>query len=157
MNSKECKFGYRESIFKRKKNWVILEATLKLKRGKKQEIQKKIKNILKQRKERQPLEFPSAGSVFKNVSAKKLPKETKEKFKDKIKNGFLPAAVLIEECGLKRKAIGGAKISEKHANFILNLKNAKAKDVFDLIQLVKKKVREKFRIDLEEEIVLVGF
>ena len=157
LSKKSCQFSYRESIFKKRKNLIILGATLKLKKGNKKEIQEKIKEILKQRKERQPLEFPSAGSVFKNVSVKKLPKEIKEKFKEKIKNGFLPAAILIEECGLKGKSFGGAKISEKHANFILNFKNAKARDVFNLIQLVKKKVKEKFKVELEEEIELVGF
>ncbi len=157
LDKKDCCFAYRESVFKRKKNLLVLGAILKLKKGKKQEIQEKIKEILKQRKEKQPLEFPSAGSVFKNVPVKKLSKEIKEEFRDKIKNGFLPAAVLIEACGLKGKKIGGAKISEKHANFILNFQNAKAKDVLRLIWLIKKKVKEKFNIDLEEEIELVGF
>jgi UDP-N-acetylmuramate dehydrogenase len=157
LRKKECEFGYRESIFKKKKNWIILEAELKLKKGNEKEIQEKIKEILRQRKEKQPLEFPSAGSVFKNISIKKVPKEVREKFKEEIKNDFLPAAILIEECSLKGKTIGGAKISEKHANFILNFKKAKAKDVLNLIKFAKKKVRDKFKIDLEEEIELVGF
>jgi UDP-N-acetylmuramate dehydrogenase len=157
LKKKDCKFGYRDSIFKRKKNWIILEAILKLKKGKKKEIEKKIKEILKLRKEKQPLRFPSAGSVFKNLPMKKVPKKVREKFKEKIKNGFLPAAVLIEAAGLKGYQIGGAKISEKHANFIVNIKSAKASDVKELIEKIKKEVKKKFKIKLEEEIELVGF
>jgi len=157
LQNKDCKFGYRESIFKRKKNWVILGATLKLKKGKKKEIEEKIKKILKLRKERQPLEFPSAGSVFKNVPIKNVSKKIREKFKEKIKNGFLPAGALIEAVGLKGYQIGGAKISEKHANFIVNTGNAKASDVLKLIETIKEKVKKKFKVQLEEEIELVGF
>jgi UDP-N-acetylmuramate dehydrogenase len=157
LRNKDCKFGYRDSIFKRKKNWIILEATLRLKKGKKKEIEEKIKEFLRLRKEKQPLEFPSAGSVFKNVPIKKVPKEIREKFKEKIKDGFLPAGVLIEAAGLKGFQIGGVKISEKHANFIVNVENARAKDVVKLIELIKKGVKRKFNIELEEEIKLVGF
>jgi UDP-N-acetylmuramate dehydrogenase len=157
LRNKDCKFGYRDSIFKRKKNWIILEATLRLKKGKKKEIEEKIKEFLRLRKEKQPLEFPSAGSVFKNVPVEKVPKKIQEKFKEKIKDGFLPAGVLIEAAGLKGFQIGGAKISEKHANFIVNVENARAKDVVKLIELIKKEVKRKFNIELEEEIKLVGF
>lgn len=152
LENKDCKFGYRNSIFKRKKNWIILEAALKLKKGNKEKLKEKIREFLKIRKEKQPLEYPSLGSVFKNLPLEKVPKKIQEEFKEKIKNGFLPAAVLIEAAGLKGKKIGGAKISEKHANFIVNFKNAKAKDVFALIELVKKKIKEEFKIELEEEI-----
>jgi UDP-N-acetylmuramate dehydrogenase len=157
LKNNDCEFGYRDSIFKRKKNLIILEATLKLKRGKRKEIEEKIKEILRLRKEKQPLEFPSAGSVFKNVPIKKVPKKIREKFREKIKDGFLPAGVLIETAGLKGYQVGGAKISEKHANFILNVKNAKAKDVFVLIKKIKEEIKEKFGIKLKEEIELVEF
>jgi len=155
LKKEDCKFGYRNSIFKRRKNWIILEATLKLEKGNKKEIEEKIKEILKLRKEKQPLEFRSAGSVFKNVPIKKVQKKIQEKFKEKIKNGFLPAGVLIEAARLKGYQIGGAKISEKHANFIVNTGEAKARDVLELIELIKKRVKKKFKIELKEEIVLV--
>jgi UDP-N-acetylmuramate dehydrogenase len=157
LKNKDCKFGYRDSIFKRKKNLIILEATLKLKKGKGKEIEEKIKEILRLRKEKQPLEFPSAGSVFKNVPIEKVSKRIREKFKEKIKDGFLPTGVLIDAAGLKGFQIGGAKISEKHANFIVNVGNAKASDVKELIEKIKKEVKKKFKIQLEEEIKLVGF
>jgi UDP-N-acetylmuramate dehydrogenase len=151
LKNKDCKFGYRDSIFKRKKNLIIFEASLKLKKGNKKEIEEKIKEILKLRKEKQPLGFPSAGSVFKNVPIRKIPKKIRERFKEKIKNGVLSAGALIEAAGLKGYQIDGAKISEKHTNFILNVKNAKAKDVVVLMNLIKKRVKNKFKITLEEE------
>jgi len=132
---KDCQFDYRNSIFKEKKNLIILSATLQLKKGNKKEIQEKMKEYLNYRKETQPLNLPSAGSIFKN------PK------------GF-SAGELIEGCGLKGKRIGNVKISEKHANFIVNLGGGKAKDVKKLINLAKKKIKEKFGITLEEEIEL---
>jgi UDP-N-acetylmuramate dehydrogenase len=155
LKKRDCKFGYRNSVFKKKKNWIILEATLKLKKGNKKEIERKIKEILKSRKEKQPLEFPSAGSVFKNVPVKDLPKKIKEKFKDRIKNEFLPAGLLIDSAGLKGYQIGGAKISEKHANFIVNLGKAKAKEILELIKLIKMKVKRKFGVKLKEEIQII--
>jgi UDP-N-acetylmuramate dehydrogenase len=157
LKNKDCEFGYRDSIFKKKKNCIILEATLRLKKGNKKEIEEKIKEILKLRKEKQPLEFPCAGSVFKNIPAKNLPKKIKEKFKDKIKNGFLSAGILIDMAGLKGYRIGGAKISQKHANFIVNLGKAKAKEVVELIKLIKGEVKRKFGVKLKEEIQIIKF
>jgi UDP-N-acetylmuramate dehydrogenase len=157
LRNKGCKFGYRDSIFKKKEKWIILEAILRLKKGKKKEIEEKIKEILKLRKEKQPLEFPSAGSVFKNVPIEKVSKRIREKFREKIKDGFLPAGVLIEAAKLKGFQIGGAKISEKNANFIVNVGEAKASDVKELIEKIKKEIKKKFKIQLEEEIKLVGF
>lgn len=131
--NQDCKFGYRDSIFKKNKNLIILSAELQLKKGNKKEIKEKIKEYLEYRKKNQPLNFSSAGSVFQNSP------------------GF-SAGELIEKCGLKGKRIGNAKISEKHANFIVNLGGAKSVDVKKLIALAKKEVKNKFKIDLEEEI-----
>jgi UDP-N-acetylmuramate dehydrogenase len=136
LKNKNCKFGYRESIFKRNKNLIILSATFKLKKDKKEKIKKLIEKYLNHRRTVQPLNYPSAGSVFRNPT----------------KNKELTAGKLIEKCGLKGKIIGRAKISEKHANFIVNLGGAKAKDVKKLINLIKKQVKNKFGITLKEEI-----
>lgn len=153
----ECRFKSKNSLFKKNKNLVVLSAVLKLNKGEKGNIERKIKEILSYRKERHP-DLPSAGSVFINrekpVSDKKLLKEFPELavFNER-KN--IPSAFLIEKCGLKGKRIGKAMISEKHANFIVNLGGAKAKDVLALISLAKKRVKEKFKISLEEEIQIV--
>lgn len=160
LKNSECKFGYRESIFKIKKNWIILEAILNLKKGNKKELENIAKEFLKKRKEKQPLEYPSAGSVFKNVPLEKVPPRILEKFKEKIKKDpfpLLPAVVLIAETNLFGSIVGGAKISKKHPNFIINFKEANAKDILSLIKLIKKKVKQKFGVTLEEEIELVGF
>ena len=129
LENKDCKFSYRNSIFRKKKNLIIL--SVKIKSGKSNS--KKIKEYLEKKKEKQPLGYPSAGSIFKNPLK-------------------YSAAELIEKCGLKGKKIGKAKISEKHANFIVNLGGAKAEDVKSLINLIKKEVKKKFKINLEEEI-----
>lgn len=147
--NKNCHFDYRESIFKRNPNLIILSAELQLKKGPpvggKKEIKEKMKEYLDYRKKTQPLEFSSAGSIFKNP----LPSQVLKKFR---RARIFSAGELIEKCGLKGKKIGKVKISRKHANFIINLGNGKAKDVKKLIKLIKDKVKNKFGIVLEEEI-----
>jgi UDP-N-acetylmuramate dehydrogenase len=137
-NKEESKFNYRSSIFKNKKDIVIINALFELEKGNREKIKKDIEKYLNYRKEKHPLSFPSAGSIFKNP----------------VDNS---AANLIDKSGLKGEQIGGAKVSEKHANFIVNSGEAKAEDVLELIALVKKRVKKKFGIELEEEIELVGF
>ncbi len=136
LKNKKCKFGYKESIFKRNKNLVIISIGLKLKKGNIKNIKKRIKENLVYKKEEQPLKYSSAGSVFKNPKGKS-------------------AWEMIEKCGLRGKQAGRAKISDKHANFIVNLGKAKAKDVKKLINLAKQRVKKKFKINLEEEIQLL--
>lgn len=137
-SKEECEFAYRESRFKNPpagKREIILEVELKLKKGDRKKSEKEIKEILTNRKGKIP-PYPSIGSIFKN------PKP-------------LVARKLIEECGLAGTKVGGAQISELHANFIVNLGGAKAEDVLALIKLCKEKVKDKFKIELEEEIVVV--
>ena len=137
-SQKDSDFAYRESVFKKRPELVILSAELELKIGNKEKIQKKMKEYLDYRKDSQPLEFPSAGSIFKNPSD-------------------ISAGQFIDRCGLKGKRIGNVEISKKHANFIINLGDGKAEDVLKLIDLMKKQVKDKFNIQLEEEIQYVGF
>ena len=129
IKSKEHEFGYRRSFFS-DRNTVILNTTLALKKGNRQEIQEKINNNNKSRIEKQPIDKPSAGSTFKRGS------------------DFV-TAILIDECGLRGYTIGGAKVSEKHAGFVVNAGNAKAKDVIDLIEKVQEKVFNKFQKKIE--------
>ncbi|MEA2098482.1 MAG: UDP-N-acetylmuramate dehydrogenase [Patescibacteria group bacterium] len=160
--NKQCNFSYRDSIFKEEKKYIILNAVLKLKKGNQDESRKIIAKILKLRKEKQPLEYPSAGSVFKNPTIDdsqlaKLKKEFPELNKI-VKNNTISTGWLIEQIeGLKGKKIGGAMISEKHCNFIVNTGNAKAEDVVILISLIKQKIRSHFGIQLKEEVEYVGF
>lgn len=131
----EQELEYRSSIFKDDK-YIILETTLRLGKGKVEEITERMNEYLKSRKEKQPVEYPSAGSTFKRG-------------KDYI------TAQLIDKAGLKGYSVGGAQISEKHAGFIINKGNATAKDIIDLIEYTKKKVFEKFGVVIEEEIKII--
>jgi UDP-N-acetylmuramate dehydrogenase len=158
-NKKECDFKYRYSIFKNSNiNELILWAEFKFKKGNKNKIKKEIEEKIEYRKNNHPINYPNIGSIFKNVPVFKFRKKDLKELKKFIKSDpepVVPAAILILKCNLKGKKIGQAMISSKHSNFIINIKNAKAKDVLKLINLVQKKVFEKFKINLEKEIVIV--
>lgn len=134
----KLKFDYRYSIFQDNKNLICVAANIKLEHGNHDEIASKIKENLLKRKNSQPLEYPSAGSVFRNP-----------------KGNY--AGKIIEELGLKGKIIGGAEISTKHANFIINKNNASSSDILNLIKLVQKEVKDKYKIDLKLEQQLVNW
>lgn len=159
-SNKDCLFSYRSSIFKETGNQeIIIEAGLKLFPGGRETIEKKIREYIDYRQFKQPLEYPSAGSVFKNVPWEKLPAEHQEFFLNKKKEEpfpVVPAACLLAEAGLRGKRRGGAEISEKHSNFIINKNNAASDDVVFLIELAKKTVRDKFGVEMEEEIKIIG-
>ncbi len=150
----QCQFDYRSSIFK-KKGWVVLAAMLRLHKGKKKEIQKIAREYIFYREKRGHFDCPNAGSVFKNYDFKKVPKKFQKMFQKVIKKDpfpIIPTAAIIAKTGLNGLQMGNAKISEKHPNFIVNLGGAKAKDVKKLINLIKQKVKNKFKLKLEEEI-----
>lgn len=157
-NKEDCKFNYRSSIFKENPQLIILSSIFKLNPGDKYEIQKKIKEIIKKRSLKYPAEN-SAGSFFKNpiVENKELVGEFERDQGIKCKDNKLPSGWLIEQVGLQGKKIGGAMVSEKHANFIVNTGGATAEDVIMLSCLVKQQVRDKFRIELKEEVQYLGF
>ena len=135
INNSECEFSYRHSKFFNEKG-IILEVKLELKEGNKLEIENRVKELMIQRKEKQPLEYPNAGSTFKRG------------------DGYITAK-LIDECGLKGYMIGGAQVSEKHAGFIVNKDKATAKDILDLIECTQKVVKEKTGEDIKLEIEVV--
>ena len=136
LTNEEQEFRYRGSIYF-DKEYIILETTLKVGYKNSEEITQKIEELFNKRKEKQPLEYPNAGSTFKRG------------------DGFITAQ-LIDECGLKGYLVGGAQVSEKHAGFIINKENATSKDILDLIQIVKQKVYEKFGKQIELEIIIIG-
>ncbi len=141
---KDCKFSYRDSIFKYNRNLIILSAGFCLKKGNTQRSREILKQILKERAEKIPTGY-SAGCIFKNP--------TPHHFSQKSGGGS--AGELIEKCGLKGFSIGGAKVSFQHANFIINTGKATAKDVLNLINLIKRVVKDKTGIKLQEEIVFL--
>lgn len=133
LQNKELNFSYRHSLLQEKQDLICIEATFKLNYDDPEKINKIINDRKERRKITQPLEYPSAGSVFRNPS--------REIF----------AGKLIEDLNLKGKNIGDAKISEKHANFIINDGNANGEDIKNLILYTKKEVKNKYNIDLKIE------
>ena len=136
--NKELDYHYRSSFFQTHKGYIILDATIRLKKGKRELIEEVMEDRRRRRIETQPLEYPCAGSVFRNPE-----------------NNF--AGKLIEDLNLKGYTIGGAKISEKHANFIINYNNATGEDVKKLIELIQNKVEKKYNIKLHLEQELVNW
>ncbi len=136
LNNQDLKFGYRTSILKNKKDLIVLSCNINLKKGNIDEIKKTIEERTLKRIETQPLEYPSCGSVFRNPEG-------------------MSSGKLIDDLGLKGYMIGGAKISEKHANFIINYNNATSEDIIKLINLIKSEIKKNYDIDLvlEQEII----
>jgi UDP-N-acetylmuramate dehydrogenase len=155
----DCKFGYRSSIFKEKNGReIILGAILNLAKGDAQKIAAAIQEKIDYRLERHPMEYPNIGSTFKNVDLELVPKiwrGTVEKVVKVDPFPVVPTAYLISEAGLRGTQRGGAMVSPKHPNFIVNLGGATAADVKFLIATVKESVFDKYGIRLEEEIQLV--
>jgi len=132
----EIGFEYRHSVFQHN-DYVILAVKIKLKPGSKEDIQSKMRAYAHSRQEKQPLEYPSAGSVFRRPA------------------GYY-VGPMLEKMGFKGFSVGGAQVSHKHAGFIVNTGNASAKDVLELIDIIKKTAREQFGVDLQPEIRVVG-
>ena len=137
ISNSENEFGYRSSIFIKYDKYIIINSSIKLKKGNLEEINKVMLENSNSRMEKQPINYPSAGSTFKRGE------------------GYITAK-LIDEAGLKGYNIGDAYISEKHAGFIINKGNATAKDICSLIEYVKNTIHEKFGIKLDLEIKILG-
>ncbi len=136
LSGDEMEFGYRTSIIKNRP-FIVLEIRLKLQQGKGEEIRAKMDELALKRKEKQPLEFASAGSTFKRPE------------------GYF-AGKLIMDAGLRGYSIGGACVSEKHCGFVVNTGRATAADVAEVILEVKDRVKERFGVTLEPEVVFLG-
>jgi UDP-N-acetylmuramate dehydrogenase len=171
--ARQSVFGYRNSIFKKKNGTeIILGATLKLKKGSKRQIAAAIQEKIDYRAKHHPIEYPNIGSIFKNVPLTSVHKEGSPKYK-KALQGFivdlrgskfsvktdpfpvLSAGKFISESGLRGVSFGGAMISPKHPNFIVNVLGAASGDVRNLITLAKANVKKKFGLTLEEEVQIV--
>lgn len=136
LDGQAMKFGYRTSAIKGKK-FVVLSVLLELQKGNKDEIAGKMQELALKRKEKQPLEFPSAGSTFKRPE------------------GYF-AGKLIEDSGLRGFCVGGAAVSEKHCGFVINKGKATSSDIYNLIKHVQDKVYEDFSVKLEPEVIMLG-
>ena len=159
----ECKFGYRDSVFKHIPH-IILRATLGLKKTDDPVVVKtQMEEYANKRKECQPFAESSAGCMFKNFTFKdeseleRLKNDVKEIPPEMLAKKSISAGWLVSQIGMKGERIGDAQISEHHGNFIVNLGNARAQDVLMLMSKAKMKIRDDFNIMLEDEVQLIGF
>ena len=136
LDREQCRFGYRDSLFKNLGGCFILSAVLRLEAGDPEEIAAKMRQLNERRREKQPLDLPSAGSAFKRPE------------------GYY-AAALIEQAGLKGYAVGGAQVSEKHAGFVVNTGGASSHDVYELLMHIRKTVYENSGVGLEPEMIIL--
>lgn len=136
LDREQCRFEYRNSLFKKMGGCIVLSAVLKLKKGDSAEIAAKMREFNERRRDKQPLDLPSAGSAFKRPEG-----------------GY--AAALIDECGLRGYTVGGAQISEKHAGFAVNIGGATSHDVYDLLKHVRDTVYLEKKVALEPEIIIL--
>ena len=136
LNNEQCAFAYRTSLFKRMGGCLILSVVFRLEKGEGEAIAAKMRELNERRRDKQPLDLPSAGSAFKRPE------------------GYF-AAKLIEDCGLKGYRIGGAQVSEKHAGFVVNTGGATSHEVYDLMFRVRSAVYEKTGVVLEPEVILL--
>ena len=135
LKAEELELGYRTSVIVKEK-MIVLEACIELHEGNRDEIEMHMKELMAKRKEKQPLEYPSAGSTFKRPE------------------GYF-AGKLIQDAGLKGYRVGGAMVSEKHSGFVINYDNATATDIINLMKDVRKKVYEEFQVTLEPEVKIL--
>lgn len=136
LDNDTMEFGYRTSII-RNRNFIVLSVTFRLREGNREEIRARIEDFQKRRMEKQPLNYPSAGSTFKRPE------------------GYF-AGKLIMDAGLRGFQIGDARVSDKHCGFVVNVGKATARDVTDVIEEVQEKVRERFGVSLEREVIYLG-
>jgi len=131
-----CDFGYRKSVLQ-KYNWVLVGINLALKKGDYHEIKEKMLDFNTRRQDKQPLEYPSAGSTFRRPE------------------GYY-AGKLVQDAGFRGYSIGGAQVSEKHSGFVINKGDATAADILGLISTIQAGVKEKFGVDLKTEVIVIG-
>lgn len=158
-SKEQCDFSYRSSVFKKNKNLIVISATLELEKDEVAKVQEKTKETILKRASRGLHGVKSAGSYFMNpvVSDQKLLDEFEKENGSPARNNTVPAGWIIERVDLKGKQIGGAQVSPAHANYVINAGDATAENVIMLVSLIKQQVRDKFGIQLQEEVNYLGF
>lgn len=160
-DNEECKFAYRNSVFKSgegEKEFITF-VTIGLRPGNNEEIRKAIQEKIDYRNLKHPMDNPNIGSIFKNIPFDSLSENLKKEFVSIVKADpfpVVPTTKLLALAGLKGRRVGGAMISDKHPNFIVNIDNATAEDVKALIKIAREAIKQKYNIDLEEEIIYLA-
>jgi UDP-N-acetylmuramate dehydrogenase len=148
-----CEFLYRESVFKRHKDWIVLECTLRLSPGDPDELRTTAEGILKIRNQKYPPTMRCAGSIFKNLILAELPESVRAQVPERvIREGKVPSAYFLEQAGAKGIVDGGIRVADYHANLIYNEDGGTAREVRELIELLKRREEDRFWLRLEEEV-----
>jgi UDP-N-acetylmuramate dehydrogenase len=151
-----CEFRYRDSVFKRHKDWIVLSATLRLDSADPADLRATAEGILKIRNEKYPPSMRCAGSIFKNLLWDQLPAAVRSRIPEHlVREGKVPSAYFLEQAGAKGMISGGIRVAEYHANLIYNQGGGTALQVSELIDLLKRRVREQCGVELEEEVQFV--
>jgi|SRR5579872_2414469 len=157
IGNEACEFRYRESVFKRHKNWIILSATLRLAPADASGLRTTAEGILKIRNEKYPPTMRCAGSIFKNLILAELPESVRALIPAAvIREGKVPSAYFLEQAGAKGMSSGAIHVAGYHANLIYNRGGGTSRELRELICVLKSRVREKFGLDLEEEVQYIG-
>jgi len=157
-SSADCMFAYRESVFKRIGGEIIPSVLMRATPGNEAAMRAEVQNHIEYRQRFQPIEYPCAGSTFKNIPLESVSEKVRSEFADVVKVDpvpVIPVAAILDRLGLKGKRIGGAEISAKHPNFFINRNKATFSDIIDSIALAKMMALERYGIVLEEEIRIV--
>ena len=156
LSSAACEFAYRESIFKRRKSWIVTSATLRLDRADPAELRGAADAILKIRNEKYPPSMRCAGSIFKNLILAELPESVRAQAPERvIREGKVPSAYFLESVGAKGMAIGAIRVADYHANLIYNTGGGTSAHLRELVEILKARVLAKFGLRLEEEVQYV--
>jgi UDP-N-acetylmuramate dehydrogenase len=156
--NEDCQFAYRESIFKRNKEWMIFSAELLLEPADPDELRRAADEILTIRNRKYPPTMKCAGSIFKNLLLADLPAAVAQAVPPQvIREGKVPSAYFLEQVGAKGMRKGDIHVADYHANLIYNAGSGTARDLCELIRDLKVRVRNRFGLDLEEEVQYVGF
>lgn len=154
----ECEFRYRESLFKRHKDWIILSVDLSMDPGDAAALRKTADEIFQIRLTKYPLDMRCAGSIFKNLLLAELPEAVQRQVPERVvREGKVPSAYFLEQAGAKGMQNGGICVADYHANLIYNAGGGTARELCEIIACLKSRVRDRFGLELEEEVQYVGF
>jgi UDP-N-acetylmuramate dehydrogenase len=152
-----CEFRYRESVFKRHKDWIVLDTTLRLPLGDPADLRAAADGIRKIRDEKYPPAMRCAGSIFKNLIFAELPEAVRSQVPERvIREGKVPSAYFLELAGAKGMVLGGVRVADYHANLIYNADGGTSRQVQELIGTLKRRVRDRCGLELEEEVQYLG-